>query len=437
MATHYVDSTAAGAGTGADWANAFTTLAAAFTAGAAGDTFYVAHDHAETQASAMTITTKGSASAPCRVICVNSAGTVPPVSADLAATATITTTGANALTINGGSVCYFEGIQFNAGSGATTAALTVQANDQRLYFKNCQFKKNGTTASGSAMVIGNGRSNIFLDNCTFSFGANSDSIYLAGQVYWRNSTAFAGVAASTSGALTTNSDGNYSDLLVEGVDLSALTSGNLIRGTFSWNSTWTFKDCKLHATPSVTTTFTSPHQGIDFIRCNSGDVNYSSSRYRYQGVLTTETTTVRTGGASDGTTTIAWKIVPTASNERDFPFECFPITVWNETVGEAITITVEGIWAGGAVPTTADIWMDVEYLGTSGYPLGNFAAGLADSLTTGAAHTTSSETWGAGGTTKFKMFKSITPQEVGPITVYVKYANVTNNVWIDPLLTVS
>src|SRR3990167_972428 len=98
MAHVYVDSNAVGAGTGADWANSYTTLAAALTAKAAGDNFWVSHDHAETQASAMTLTSPGTAASPCKVMCVDSAGSVPPASADLATTATITTTGANALT---------------------------------------------------------------------------------------------------------------------------------------------------------------------------------------------------------------------------------------------------------------------------------------------------------------------------------------------------
>jgi hypothetical protein len=59
MANVYVYSGAAGAGTGADWTNAYTTLTAALAAKAAGDDFWVAHDHAETQASALTLTSPG------------------------------------------------------------------------------------------------------------------------------------------------------------------------------------------------------------------------------------------------------------------------------------------------------------------------------------------------------------------------------------------
>lgn len=83
MANHYVWSGATGGATGADWADAYLTLAAAATGSVAGDTFYVAHDHAETQASAMTITFPGTEASPNRVYCVDRAGSVPPVAADL------------------------------------------------------------------------------------------------------------------------------------------------------------------------------------------------------------------------------------------------------------------------------------------------------------------------------------------------------------------
>ena len=50
MAIYYVDSTATGSGTGADWANAFLSFDACFTAVTltGGDTVYFAHDHANT-----------------------------------------------------------------------------------------------------------------------------------------------------------------------------------------------------------------------------------------------------------------------------------------------------------------------------------------------------------------------------------------------------
>ena len=48
MATIYVDSSAVGGGTGADWTNAYTTLQVALTAWTTSDVIWVAHNHSET-----------------------------------------------------------------------------------------------------------------------------------------------------------------------------------------------------------------------------------------------------------------------------------------------------------------------------------------------------------------------------------------------------
>src|SRR4051812_1694563 len=114
MANVYVRSAAAGTGTGADWTNAFTTLAAALTAGAAGDSFWVSEDHAETGTSAKTMTSPGTVSNPCFVYCVDHSGSVPPVSADLRTTATITTTSTGDMTTAGS--MYVYGTIFSCGT---------------------------------------------------------------------------------------------------------------------------------------------------------------------------------------------------------------------------------------------------------------------------------------------------------------------------------
>lgn len=437
MADVYVDSNAGGAGTGANWANAYTTLAAAFTGGAAGDTFWVAHNHAETQASAMTIAVKGTYASPSRVICVNSGGSVPPVSADLAITATITTTGNFGITINGASVaCYWEGITFSAGTGANTATLVLQANDIRHHFKNCKFKRASTNSA--SITIGGTRTRISLENTQFEFGNVGDSIAFQGRIIWEDTPSAIVTTVLTTGLLIPGT--NPADVVLRGVDLSLLTPGTstIVRAASNPSHEYTLINCKLGASVVVAATPTVGGPQVNVIRCDSGDTNYRTERYLYQGTLTTETTTVRTGGASDGTTTIAWKIVPTANNERDFPFTTYPISIWNETTGSAVTLTIEGYWSGGAVPTTADVWMEVECLDTSGFPISSFTSGgPADVLAAGTNHTSSSETWGAGGTTKFKMSVTVTPQEKGPINVTVKYANTTETCWIDPKITVS
>jgi hypothetical protein len=431
MANYYVDSNAGGAGTGADWANAYTTLDAAFAARSAGDVFFVAHNHAQTQASTLTLTSPGTEASPCFVYCVTSAGSVPPVSADLRTTATITTTGANSISV-GTQTTYFYGITFSVGTGAVASAFGA-ANTMTVVFERCALRKLGTTTNANAVSFGNAGANATLINTTVQFGAVGDALGLGGYFVWRDTaSAVTGATVPTTGLFNVATAGIAH---IEGVDLSALGSSSTLFRALAVHRADLLKDCKLGSSVTVAATPTIVGGSVSVIRCDSGDTNYRTEKYDYTGTLTTETTIVRTGGASDGTTPIAWKVVTTANSERIYPFECFPISIWNETTGSSVTVTVE--CRGAATPNIDEVWMDVEYLGTSGFPLGNFGTtGHADLLATGTACASSTESWG-GSTSSFKLSKTITPAEKGPITCYVKIAKVSSTFYIDPKITIT
>jgi hypothetical protein len=443
MAVKYVYSAAAGAANGSTWADAYTTLAAAFAGMAAGDTAYVADDHAETQASAMTLTSPGTAADPCRVLCARrSGGSVPPVSADLRTTGTITTTGANAITLEGFAYCY--GLTFSCGTGASTASIVFGAGSAMGWtLEACKLILVNTSASstialGSTSAVNYG--NKWL-NTTVKFAATGQAIMLAGGVFEWKGTASAVDAAGSIPTTLVKGTSRTGSALIEGVDLSALGAGSTIFGAASSASQLVAKDCKLGSSVTPAATPTAPGSKASLIRCDSGDTNYTQSSYQYGGTQTVETTIVRTGGASDGTTSVAWKLVTTANPEWHAPFECLPIVIWNETTGSAVTVTVEGVWDAGAVPNDDEIWLEAEYLGTSGFPLGNFANdSKADILATAAAQTSSSETWTTTGLStpvKFKLSKQITPAEKGPITVYVKAAKASSTFYVCPKVSVA
>jgi hypothetical protein len=251
---------------------------------------------------------------------------------------------------------------------------------------------------------------------------------------WRN-TASAVTGATIPTELMSFTGSFTGSFYGEGIDLSALGSGkSLVRVSELVPNQAIFKDCKLGASVTVAANNTVGPGGVEvaLIRCASGDTNYRTEKYTYAGTQTTETTIVRSGGASDGTTPISTKIVTTANAEWEFPFECLPITIWNETVGSAVTATIEGIWGTASVPLNSDIWIDVEYLGTSGFPLALKAtSGKASGLAAGTNIPAGSGTWG-GSTTKFAMSVTITPQEKGPITIYVKAAKISSTFYVDP-----
>jgi len=434
MASYYVWSGAAGSANGSSWANAYTTLTTALSGKAGGDVFYVSHDHAQSTAGAVTITSPApSASNPIKVICVNRAGSVPPVSADRRATATVTTTGNASITLQ--ESAHYDGITFIAGSTGTTANISLNSNNAWYRLDNCSLQLAGGGTSNK-IFLGNIGVLAEFNNTTASFANVTQSIGLSGVLKWRNTpSALLGTIPTS---LFTNAAFAGGDIECIGVDLSAAGSGKtIVNATGSGISVvYKFIDCKLDAAVTKASVPSDSAVMADFIRSGATG-NYAVHRARYPGTLTEETTIVRTGGATDGTTPISWKIVTNSKSYYSQPFECPPIAIWCDTTGSAKTATVEGIWGGGAVPNDDDVWIDVEYLGSSSSPQGSFVNdGKADLLATAAAQTSSSATWG-GSTTKFKLNVTFTPQQKGWVYARVKCAKVSSTFYIDPLITLT
>ena len=433
MADWYVWSGATGGGTGADWANAYINLSS-ISAKAAGDRFFVAHDHVQTQASALTITAPGTEALPSRIYCVNRAGTVPPVAADLRTTATVSTTGAFAITL-AGSVAECYGILFSAADAAANGSLNVNSTNGRTWrLVNCGFRLN--TTSGSPRITfctGAGNNACILENCTLQLGAVGQRVDTTGRTIWRGGALIGTIAPTNLFGM----GGGGALWFVEGVDLSLMTPGTkalFAQTTNVPNGIGIIKDCKLGASVVIIVPPTSSYGNheITVIRSDSGDTNYRTEKYTYAGAITTETTIVLTGGASDGGQPISWKFVTTVNSEFEFPLESLPITIWNESVGSPKTVTLQGIWATGALPKNDDIWIDVAYLGTAGFPIASrVSSKKATALTANADVAAGAGTWG-GGTTAFSLAVTFTPQEKGPVTIYVNAAKVSSTFYVDP-----
>ena len=71
---------------------------------------------------AITLTSSGTIANPTKVICVDRAGSVPPVSADRRATAQVATTGTGTITFGG--CTHYDGIIFTAGTATGTANIS-------------------------------------------------------------------------------------------------------------------------------------------------------------------------------------------------------------------------------------------------------------------------------------------------------------------------
>lgn len=434
MANWFVDSVqgVGGLGDGTSWANAYLTLAAAFTAKAAGDTFWVGDDHAETQASALTLTSPGTVANPCFVYCVDHTK-ASPGTGDLKTTATISTTGASAMTLAGTAYCY--GVTFSCGNGANVAALTVANTTGGEWTIEAGSLQSGTTSSSTIILGGVARSIAYLRNTTIKVAAAGTTINSNGGFRWQNTAA--AILGATLPTTLISPANSMTTAILEGVDLSALTSGKTIVGSIAGQAQIYLKDCAFGAGATVTTTPSAPGGNIYSIRSDSGATNYRNEKYAYTGTETTETSITRVGGATDGTTAQSRKIVTTANSKWVLPFEGLPLRIWNPFTGGSHSITLYGTWNNAAVPNNDDLWADLEYLGTSGNPLGVFAtATKANNLASGTPLTADGSTWNGGGSgagwSPFSLTISFTPTQAGYLYIYPKAAKASSTFYLDP-----
>lgn len=416
---------------------------------AAGDTVWVASDHSETQsASANAIVASGTQAKPSYIYCGNAAASLPLTVSDITTGAAIDNSYVSTVANTVGGNAYINGVKFStSGTGTSNINLGNSSGQAILTFVNCTFDL-ATTGTSARIVLFSGSgalADIMFDNCTVKFnntsqGLSGNTSSNSGTFTWKNT----GIILATGSAVPTTLYTNYGRIIWTGLDLSSFGSGKTLvnfNQLYGGNSNAQLINCKLGASVTVASTPNTAagrDTSVMVINSDSTNTNYQNQKYAYGGTLTPETTIVRTGGATNGTTASSWKIVTTANSNWVFPFECFPISIWNSTTGSNVTLTVYGIWGGASVPNNDDIWMEVDYLGSSSVPQSTLVTTTkATPISSNAACSSdSSSTWG-GSTTKFKMSVTVTPQMAGDMYVRVKCAKASTTFYIDPLPVLS
>lgn len=345
------------------------------------------------------------------------------------------------MAFHGFAYCY--GIKFSSGSGAVNIDITWTSTLPWWWrLENCALKLGGTGAASNFIVgaFGGSIDESFLEliNTTLEFSGTGQSIETKARLRWSNTpSAVLGTVPTTLFVPILGGAGALAEVL--GVDLSALGSGkNLVNVSASTSLNFLFIDCKLGDSVSITTGAVISQGGIEvrLINCDSGDTNHRYYKQVYQGTITQETTIVKTGGASDGTTPVSRKMVTTANSKLFSPLESDWMLVWNEATGSSKTLTINVI-TDNVTLTDAEAWVEVEYLGTSGFPQGNFASDrVADVLATAANQTTdgvsSWTTTGLSTPVKQNLAVSFTPQEKGWIRARVCLAKASTTMYVDP-----
>lgn len=446
MADKYVRSTDGNnADDGSTWALAEADLHT--PTWVAGDRIFVSQVHAQSTAGTITIALAGTVASPTQLLCANDAAEPPTA---LATTGTVATTGATSITVTGSA--YIYGLTITAGSGVSNSNLFLAAAaDNVQTFEQCVLESGSTGSSGFTVTFGVGSSTrgaeaILIDTDIKLNHVNSYISVVNGILRWKGG-ALLGSAISQK-IISFGSTGRGGNAEIDGVDLSnaAATVDLVAAGTGVFRAV--FRNCKLPASWSgdLCTTF-YPGVQVEMYNCDSGDTNYRLWIENNAGSVKHETTIVRTGGASDGTTAQAWKITTGADAEYPAVVIRTPeIVAWNDTTGSSVTATVEIVHdsqgaGSGSKFQDDEIWLEVMYLGTSGVPLGSWIRDCkADVLAAAANQADSTETWTTTGLTtpvKQKLSVTFTAQEKGFVHARVVMAKASKTCYVCPKMTVA
>lgn len=322
------------------------------------------------------------------------------------------------------------------------------------WFRDCVFALATTGAGGVDLSDAN---EYLWENCSVSFAAASHGIAFGvsfpATLVWRGGGVVAGSVATNLVYMSYNGDAAYFSSL----DLSALPAAATIFSATPNNCDGVIRDSKLPAGWSG-----SLHSGavpfasrFSAYNCDAGDTNYNLIIADYAGTIEDSTAIYRTDGfklrdQSNAAIGYSLKLTTNASaHELIAPLKTDPLirnypgTSAEQaafTPGASKTVSVEIAHSAAAALTDAQIWMEVDYLGTDGSPLGVIARNRRIStLATAAAQPTSTEAWsGTAQTYRQRLSVTINPQAPGVIEARVCLA--TGNgvvVYVDPMIEVS
>lgn len=411
---------------------------------AAGDRIYVSSSHSgDLGSNSFTFTSPGTSASPLEIVCVN----------DSAAPPTAVATGAVEANNNGfdgrwtmGGHAYWYGVELQ--SGGDSFSFSFGNSDSFGYtFDNCViYHKNA--ASDVKMQIGGYSDSkddqgVTLINTQIRLSHATHLIWLCGNLTWHGGGLHASTTVPTT-FMTTLSNVVRGRAELSGLDLSVAGSGKTLFD-LSGGSTYYIDliDSKLGASVTLVSGTIASCDSVQFrmVNSDSADTNYRYYKKDYRGEVFSETTIVKASTLStDGTTPLTWKMVSSANVRLYGPLQSDWMAVWCDSTGSK-TITIN-VLTDNVTLTDAEAWLEVEYLGTSGFPIASIANDRAASvLATPANQTTdgvsSWTTTGLGTPVKQNLAVTVTVNEKGPIRCRVCLAKSSTTVYVDaaPVVT--
>lgn len=357
----------------------------------------VSNNHAESiSTNAWTATFPGTVSAPSQILCVNDNVTS---GFTLATTATVTTTGANGMGINGSFLTY--GISFACGTGATGGNLTLSNTGSAWQrYLNCAFSV--PASAGNLIVLGgassSGSASIEWDNCNYNAGVAGCRINLSRSRFrWRGGAAtFTTTSPTAIFAATSNAFPFVA--LVEDCDFSALNSA------MNWLATQAVGAGALHVrrcrTPwsadSGNIYVAAPTEAGTHVQLDDVSSVGATAQRQSQNAWGTITNVDIARSGSDATS--AWKLSASAIASSINGLQSEVSAEPNSVTGSGITATLEIIADAAAALDNSQVHLRASYYGSAAHTQGGIATTAPGVLDTPTALTTSSAAWDASPT---------------------------------------
>lgn len=442
MTIRYVYSGASGAGTGADWTNAYTTFAAGLAAATvAGDEVWLASDHNE-QLSVDTTYAIPSAhgyGTPLKIYSVARADDTLSPGAFIGHD-----TLNRSITFNGNATAYYlHGITLQVAGSVSDHIITAAGTRQVCVAEACKFYLINTS-SVSRIIIGSTSGNVpnktTTVQCEFKFGHASQGFDVRGR--WEDYGSSMSVGATHPNAMIVAFSLNGGGVYIEGADITNIGALVTNDATTAFGRA-EFVNCKLKSGFSMLTASpNNPICGEVFLRdCSSGDEHYHIGYSNYYGTLLVDTGIY----ANDAITApgLSWKIATTANASYATPF----VTPWisSEHSGtSAIAPYLECLRSGSTTAfTDAEVWAETAAKVTASSTRSTLYTDRVAPRGTAANQASSSKTasdW-TGEHATLNWFgklgqSSLTPAEAGFLRMRVCMGVASQTIYVDPQIRV-
>jgi hypothetical protein len=379
--------------------------------------------------------------APQQVICVSDLS--DPTT--LAEGAIIGATGVYSITLQAN--WYFKGVTFKPGySGTPGATSTTYCGNSGAHlnqvYENCKFL-TGYTGTSTCSVVTLGVGSTIGERLRFKnieVGINQPLhrvVIMMGDIEVNGMTIAAGSASTCTALLYVNV--YHATAIIRNFDFSNFTSLGLLSASASRSGFVKLINGKIPASTTVLySAIAYPGFRLYLINVDDGSDNKRYEIYDYAGVIYLDSGVYATTTPSLFRHDNAPVSLRLATNANASYF-CPLVTEWVEKSGEAgvaVTINIEALVGadGAAALDTRELWLDVEYLGSSASPLGT-------SVTTQAGIIAAAGTAVAAGTTAWtgdpytterthKLTATFTPQMDGNYRYRVSLAKASTTIYL-------